>query len=132
MRGGDLAPELDHAVFRAGQPEAAALFPAGGKPGLFLKRAIEFNGVFQQLRERCRRPKLSDEARRMPSGTRCEFALLQDHHIGLVVLAQVIGCGAANDATADHHILRLCGKCLGHVHPPNSPSNISRDTSKRS
>ena len=73
----------------------------------FLEPLVEIDRVSQQARDRCRRTKLANKAGRMPGRAGCQLALFEQHHIGLVVAGQMIGCRATDNAAADYDDLGM-------------------------
>ena len=96
-----LPPDLDPALGRAGEPQAAIALPARRLPGLGLQPPVEFDRVAQQLGDVGAGAQLADQPGRMPGRARGQPALLQQQHVGPAELAQMIGHRAADDAATD-------------------------------
>ena len=101
VRRGRLPADLDPALGRAGEPQAAIALPARGLPGLGLQPPVELDRVAQQLGDVGAGAQLADQPGGMPGRARGQPALLQQQHVGPAELAQMIGHRAADDAAAD-------------------------------
>jgi hypothetical protein len=110
---GHLLAQHLHALGRARHVDAAALLPAGGQAGLGFQRRIQLDAVAAHLRHVAVGPHLADQAGRMPGGAAGELALLEQQHVGLAHLRQVVGDRAAGDAAADDHDFCMARKRRG-------------------
>ncbi len=118
------ALELDDALGRARDIDAAAGLPAGCLAGLRLERPVKLDAVAAHASHGAGRPHLADEARGVPSGPAGDPPLLQHQHVAPAELRQVIGEAAADDAAPDDHDLGLRRQAC-RVH---SESRSSRGT----
>ena len=105
--GGGEALEFGPAVLGGREAEAAGHLPAGGEAGLGFEGLVELDGALQHLGDRGRGAQLADETGGMPGGAGGELALLEQNDVGLVVLGEMIGGRAADDAAADDDDLRV-------------------------
>ncbi len=72
------------------------------RPVSVLESLVEVDRVAEHLGDRRRRAELPDQAGRMPGRAAGQLALLDQHHVGLVVAGEMVRGGAADDAAADH------------------------------
>ena len=88
-------------VFRLGDVQAAALFPAGSKAGFLFERRIEVDSVTAHPRRIPRGARLADQSRSMPCRAAREASLLQQHDVANTEFREMIRGRRACDAAAD-------------------------------
>ena len=115
--GGGKALVFRPAVLIGGKPQAAGHLPARLQPSFGIQPLVKIDRVFQHLGDRGRRAQLPHQPRRMPGGAGGQLALLQQHHIGLVVAGQMIGGGAADNAPPDNDDLSFVRQGHGSNFP---------------
>jgi hypothetical protein len=108
-RGGE-AFILGPALGIGGEAQTTGHLPAGLKAGFLRQTFVEVDGVSQHLGDRGGGPQLPDKPRRMPRGAAGELAALQQKHIRPMILSQMVGRGAADDAAADDNNLGMGGQ----------------------
>ena len=122
------ALQLDHPVRSARDGQRPAPLPAGRESGFALEVRVQVRRITDQPRHALVRAELTDETGRVPRGPGREAPLLQQHHVLLAELGQVIGDRAAHDAAADDHDSRRARwngvryEGIRRAHLPWSPS----------
>ena len=103
----DLLSQHLHALGRAGNVDAAALLPAGRKASFGFKCGVQLDAVLAHARHVAVGSHLADEPCRMPRRAAGQLALLQQQHVALTQLGQMVGRRTACDAAADDDNFRL-------------------------
>ena len=96
-RGGRGPRQRGHPLGGPGHGDAAAPAEARGLAGLRLQPLVQPGRVLHQPGAGLRCAQLADQAGRVPGGAAGQLPLLQQQHVGLAQLGQVVG-----DAGADH------------------------------
>ena len=130
--GGGGAAQRRHPVGRARDDEPPTGPVPGGQPGLGLEALVELGGVLHEAGAALAGPQQPDQPRRVPGRAARERALLEQQHVGLTEVRQVVGGRGAHDATPDHHHPRprwqWCGAGRG-AH--RAAALVSRSSNRR-
>ena len=126
LRPAGLAPRLLPALRRAGEPDAAALGPAGVELAA-AELPVELDRVHHHLRQRHARPELADQPRGVERRAARELVAVEQHDVAPAQLGQVVGDRRPADAAADDHAAR--GR--GQVTAPASSSQAGKRGSAR-
>ena len=103
LRPARLAAKLLHPRLTRGEPDPAALDPARIELGLGREAAIDVDRVHHHLRQRDRAAKLADQAGRVEGRARGQLGALEQDHVAVAELRQVVGDRGPPDAAADDH-----------------------------
>ena len=95
------APQRRHPVVGAGDDEPAALPVAGAQAGLGLEPLVELGGVLHEAGAALAGPQQPDQPGGVPGGAARQGALLEQQHVGLAEVGQVVGRRRTDDAPAD-------------------------------
>ena len=95
------ATQLRHAVARAGDDQAAHLFPAHGMAGLPFQSGVEFGAVLIDFGHAVGRAEAPDQPGGVPGGAASKSILLQQDDVLPAEFGEMIGDAAPNDAAAD-------------------------------
>ena len=101
LGGGGGPFQLGHAVFGAGDGDAAAATEAGAQARLCFQPLVQLAGVLHQPGAVLRGAQLADQAGRVPGGAAGQLPLLEQQHVGPAQLGQVVGDAGADHAAAD-------------------------------
>ena len=97
-----------HRSVVACQAQAAVHLPPGGLPGLGLQPLVQVDRVAEQLGDVGAAAQLADEPGGVERGARRQLVPLDQHRVGPPQLGQVVGRGAADDASTDDHGPSCC------------------------
>ena len=99
---------------RLGDVQAAALLPAGRKPGLRFQSRIELDAIAAHTGGIARRAELTHQARSVPSRAASELALLEQYDVRDAELRQVVRRRRAHDSAADDDDSGVAGNGVAH------------------
>ena len=105
------ALDLEPALGRRGDPQAAHPLPVGALSGLRLQGLVEGHALLHQAGEVARAAQLAHQAGGVPGGALGQSALLEDDHVALAEPGQGVGDGAADHPAADDDDLRVAEPC---------------------
>ena len=108
LRPAGLPAGLLPALRRAGQPDAAALGPAGVELAA-AELPVQLDRVHHHLRQRERRAQLADQPGGVERGAAGELAAVEQDDVVPAELRQVVRDRRARDAAADDHAARALG-----------------------
>ena len=124
VRPPGLAAQLLHALLARGQPEAAALHPAAVVPQL----SVQLDRVHHHAGQRHRAPQLAAQAGRVEGRARGELVAVDQQHVLVAELGQVIGDRRSSDAPAHDDAAGGAGEFAGG-YPRASRSQVSKRSS---
>ena len=99
--GRGLAEQFLQAFGAVGQVQGAGSLEPGGEPGLLLQRGEHPQAPADDLPGAVGRPRLGDQAGRVPGGAGGQPFALQQHHVGPASFGQVVRGAAADNAASD-------------------------------
>ena len=129
LRPAGLAAQLLHPLLRGGQPQAAALDPAGVELRLLADPPVEVDRVHHHLRQRDRAAQLAHESRRVEARAGRELVAVDEDDVAPAELREVVGDRGPADAAADDHAARGAGQLRPKGHRP--PRAIGRSAGPR-
>ncbi len=129
-RGRSGAPQRRHPVVGARDDEAADLPVAGAQAGLGLEPLVEVGGVLHEPGAALAGAQQTDQAGGVPGGAARQGALLEQQHVGLAQVGQVVGRRGTDDAAPDHDHPGPRGKRLCCRRAHRAAARVSRASNR--